>query len=209
MIPASPPVRAVLMTEKALGIKLEHIMVDLLKGEHLKPEYLKINPQHTVPVLDDDGTVICDSQAILIYLVEKYANNSAYYPNDPTKRAKINHRLFYNAGVAFAHARNIVGTLRAGGSITEKHKEDAYAIYDTLEQFFNGNKYIAGDDLTIADFSLLATTSTLNLAVPIDQKKYQNIAAWIKHAESCLFYEPNREGLVAMKGFLELLMGKK
>lgn len=42
MIDMSPPVRAVLLTAKAIGVELEHIQVDLSKGEHLTPEYLKV-----------------------------------------------------------------------------------------------------------------------------------------------------------------------
>lgn len=43
MILASPPVRAVLLCAKAIGLELELEEVDLFSGEHLKPEYLKVN----------------------------------------------------------------------------------------------------------------------------------------------------------------------
>lgn len=100
-LPLSPPSRACLITAHLLGLKLELIPVNLLAGEHLKPEFVKVctnassdntktdffyqivcliiafppqlNPQHTIPLLrDGDDIVVYDSHAICTYLVEKY-----------------------------------------------------------------------------------------------------------------------------------------
>ena len=54
-----------------LGLPHELIEVDLASGAHKKPEFLALNPFGQVPVLDDDGTVISDSNAILVYLAKK------------------------------------------------------------------------------------------------------------------------------------------
>lgn len=54
-VPGSSPCRAVLLTAKALGLELNLKLVDLHHGEHMKPEFLKMNPQHTVPTLNDNG----------------------------------------------------------------------------------------------------------------------------------------------------------
>jgi len=101
MIPPSPPVRATLMAAKALGVDLELIPVDLSKQEHLTPDYLKLNPQHTVPTLDDNGFVIWDSHAINIYLVAKYGKDDSLYPKDPEIQATINQRLHFDSGALF------------------------------------------------------------------------------------------------------------
>lgn len=66
--------------------------------EHLSDEFLKINPQHTVPTLVDNGISIWDSNAIIMYLVDKYGKDDSLYPKDLAIRAKINQRLFFGAG---------------------------------------------------------------------------------------------------------------
>ena len=49
----SAPCRAVMLTAKAIGINLNKKHVDLMTGEHLKPEFVALNPEHCVPFLVD------------------------------------------------------------------------------------------------------------------------------------------------------------
>ncbi|MEE9160456.1 MAG: glutathione S-transferase N-terminal domain-containing protein, partial [Gammaproteobacteria bacterium] len=53
-----------------LGLDHSLIDVDLMNGEHKSDKFLKLNPFGQVPVLDDDGVIIFDSNAILVYLAE-------------------------------------------------------------------------------------------------------------------------------------------
>ncbi|RZC41136.1 GST N domain containing protein [Asbolus verrucosus] len=103
----SAPVRSVLMTAAALGIKLQQKVVDLSKQEHLTESFLKLNPQHTIPTLNDDGVVIWDSHAINAYLVGKYGKNDSLYPKDLAKRAIVDQRLHFDSGIIFSWLRNI------------------------------------------------------------------------------------------------------
>ncbi|KAG5538557.1 hypothetical protein RHGRI_019215 [Rhododendron griersonianum] len=68
------------------GLPYEYKAVDLAKGEHLTPEFEKLNPLHLVPVLVDGDFVVSDSYAILMYLEEKYPEN-ALLPVDLRLRA--------------------------------------------------------------------------------------------------------------------------
>lgn len=102
----SPPCRAVELCIKALGLHVDRWIVDLLAGEHLKPEFVKLNPQHAVPVLDDNGTIITDSHAIMIYLVTMYgANGSELYPMEVVSQAKVHAGLHFNSSVLFPRMR--------------------------------------------------------------------------------------------------------
>lgn len=56
----SPFTRPVLLTMKALGVTLELKEVNTFKGEQLKPEFVAINPQHTVPTLADGDLTVCE-----------------------------------------------------------------------------------------------------------------------------------------------------
>ena len=101
----SPPGRSVELTLNALGLDFQHKFVDLLAGDHLKDEFLKLNPQHTVPVIDDDGTVIWESHAICMYLVQKYGKDDKLYPSDLLTRTRINAVLHFDSTVLFARLR--------------------------------------------------------------------------------------------------------
>lgn len=68
------------------------------EGEHLKPEFLKINPQHTIPTLVDEGFALWESRAILQYMVENYAIKDLFYPKDMQKRATVNRLLYFDMG---------------------------------------------------------------------------------------------------------------
>lgn len=80
-------------------------MVSLLKGDHLKPEFLKLNPAHTIPVFEDNGVVITDSHAIIAYIVDKYGKDDTLYPKDIVQRAKVNEKMFFDTGFLFCRLR--------------------------------------------------------------------------------------------------------
>jgi glutathione S-transferase len=70
-------------------LPFDDVRLDLGKGkDHLKPEYLKINPNGVVPTLIDDGNVIIDSSVICEYLDEKYPE-VRLTPDDLVQRAKM------------------------------------------------------------------------------------------------------------------------
>ncbi|EEZ99064.1 glutathione S-transferase 1-1 [Tribolium castaneum] len=198
MVAPSPAVRAVQITAKALGIELKEKPLNFLEGEHLKPEYLKINPQHTVPtIVEDDGFTLWDSNAINAYLVSKYGKNDSLYPKDLKKRALVDQRLHFNNGVAFATGLKIIGAiLRAGKTtIDDKDQEDLNRVYAFIEAFLEGKQWIAGDCVTIADYNLYATVSAMNVLVPIDGKKYPKVAAWYKKVDALPEVEVSKKGL--------------
>uniref|UniRef100_A0A2S2QC86 Glutathione S-transferase 1 n=1 Tax=Sipha flava TaxID=143950 RepID=A0A2S2QC86_9HEMI len=58
--PGSPPCRAVMLCAKALGLEMNMKLLDLHHGEHLKPEFVKINPQHCVPTVVDGDLVLSE-----------------------------------------------------------------------------------------------------------------------------------------------------
>lgn len=66
-----------------LGVEYESIWVDFYPGwEHKSPEFLKINPLGHIPVIIDDGFMLRDAHAILIYLARKYDPSGQWYPVD-------------------------------------------------------------------------------------------------------------------------------
>ncbi|CAG2173968.1 unnamed protein product, partial [Oppiella nova] len=99
----SPPSRAVLMTLRQLNLDVNVINIDIQKEENKTPEFLKLNPQHAVPTLVDDGFPLGESRAIMQYLVSKYAPNSGLYPtHDLKKRAHVDRLLYYDMSIFYA-----------------------------------------------------------------------------------------------------------
>jgi len=71
-----------------IGQTAELVPVNLLQGEHKQPPFLAVNPRGQVPVLEDGDVRVADSQAILVYLARRYADE-AWYPQDALIQARI------------------------------------------------------------------------------------------------------------------------
>uniref|UniRef100_A0A1Q3FPQ0 glutathione transferase n=1 Tax=Culex tarsalis TaxID=7177 RepID=A0A1Q3FPQ0_CULTA len=175
-----PPSLAVRMALKALKIPHEHIPVDFGKGEHMTDEYAKMNPQKEIPVLDDNGFFISESNAILQYLCDKYAPESPLYPKDPTQRAIVNQRLCFNlaflypnisayvmAPIFFDYDRTPIGL---------KKLKMALSAFETYMSR-TGTKFVAGNALTIADFPLVTSVMCLE-AINFDMSAYPLVSKW-------------------------------
>uniref|UniRef100_A0A6P7GSC2 Glutathione S-transferase 1-like n=1 Tax=Diabrotica virgifera virgifera TaxID=50390 RepID=A0A6P7GSC2_DIAVI len=77
--------------------------------------------------------------------------------------------------------------------------------YGFLETFLTESKYVAGDEMTIADFSLWTSTSNSNSFVPIDAAKYPKVTAWSKKMGELPYSHLNFEGYQEFKKLLEIL----
>ncbi|XP_001361311.1 glutathione S-transferase 1 [Drosophila pseudoobscura] len=192
-IDGSPPVRSVLLTLNALGLPFEYKVINLFGGDHLKPEFLKMNPLHTVPTLDDDGFYLYDSHAINAYLVAKYGKNDkeSLYPKDLQQRAIVDQRLHYDSSVFGSTARAITFPLiRENQTEIAQAKIDALSgVYETLNLFLKSTDYLAGNNLTIADFSVIAVLSGMVVFLEVDARKFPNLAGWVQRIKKLPYYE--------------------
>ncbi|XP_022229118.1 glutathione S-transferase 1-like [Drosophila obscura] len=197
-VDASPPVRAVKLTLAALNLPYDYVNVNLAGKEQLSPEYVKKNPQHTVPTLEEDGHFIWDSHAINAYLVSKYGDSDRLYPKDLLQRAVVDQRLHFESGVVFADGlRSITKSLLFfNQKVFPKERYQAIVeIYDFVETFLKDQDYIAGNQLTIADFSIVSSITSLVAFVELDHAKYVRTSAWIKRLEQLPYYqEANAKG---------------
>lgn len=163
------------------------------------PEFLAINPLGQIPVLEDGGFVLADSNAILVYLARRYDAGGHWLPEEPAGAAAVQRWLSIAAGELFygpATAR-----ARALWNIPPG-AEPAYAraIAGRLLAFMNGHlaaprAFLAADHPTIAD---LACYSYVALApeggTPLDP--YPAIRMWLGRVEALPGFEPMPRSLV-------------
>nr|AVR54966.1 glutathione-s-transferase epsilon class 13 [Sitophilus oryzae] len=202
---AAPPVRSVLMTIKALGLSVDLIRLNLSEKEQLAESYLKVNPTHTVPSLDDNGFIVWDSHAIIQYLVDKYGRNDDLYPKYFEQRTKVNQMLFFDTSILFPSlARSVRPVFYKGASAIPEEKvaiiEEAFTF---LETFLKAQEYLTGNSLSVADICAVSTVSTVELFHQVNVSKYPKLKAWLDKMKSLDFYEANLEGL---KKFSDMIM---
>ena len=167
------------MTASALNIKLNLIEIDPYRREHLAPKFQKLNPHGTVPVLVDGDLVLFESRPICIYLIEKYGKDDLLYPKDPQKRATVNSRLYFDAGVLFKSFAEFYypQVLKKSQSNMEQLKSFIEAI-EVLDKLLKNNDFTAQTKtMTLADISIVATIHTCELS-GFKIVKYPNISRW-------------------------------
>ncbi len=95
------------MTLEKLKVPYERVRVHPLEGDHRKPEFLELNPQHTVPVYREGDLVLNESRAILAYLATVHGDDHLYPRGDARLRAVVDCRLYFDMGL-FSKLLNII-----------------------------------------------------------------------------------------------------
>ncbi|KAK5642217.1 hypothetical protein RI129_008384 [Pyrocoelia pectoralis] len=200
----SPAVRSVYITAKVLNLTFDERDLNLLNGEHLKPEFLKLNPLHTIPTLDDGGNVICDSHAIDTYLVDKYGKDDSLYPKDLYQRALVNQKLAFNLGMLYPVLKEIDLAYIKGEikKLRPKDVEEIKTIYNFVETFLTNCDWIALPTLSLADIHCYTTISSLNFHLNLNEKDYPKTCQWMKRCRNLPFFDGDDKGLKLFEDWL-------
>jgi len=205
----SPPCRTVLMVAKHLGISLNLIKVDLSKQEHLKPEFVKMNPQHKVPTIVDNGYVLWESRAIITYLVNQYFPNSPLYPTDPQKRGTIERLLQFDIGTLDHRLLDYLGPLFAGKAADEEKHPKFKDTLTVLDEILGTSKFVSGNEVSLADISIIASLSFAESA-DYDFSEWKNVSNWLASIKKELpYYESvNKEAINNCRDYINLMKNK-
>jgi len=167
-----------------LGIACEIIEVDILKGESRTAEFLKINPNGRTPVLDDNGFVLAESNAVLAYL----ARGTRFLPENRQKFALVFQWMFFEQ---YSHEPYI-----ATSRFWIQHKPDSpektallaskrdggLAALKIMEDHLSKNDFFVGD-YSLADIALFAYTHVAHEGgFPLDD--FPKIRAWIERVKA-------------------------
>ena len=144
-------------TLQELGVEFEPITVNLVAGEHRRPEFLKINPAGKLPVLVDGELALTESVAIVLYLAEKYPEKGLL-PADLTARAQVNRWLLFAATELeqplwriSRHTALYPEDKRLPGDVALARQEFK-EMAAVLEKHLQGRQFVVGDRATVADF---------------------------------------------------------
>ncbi len=144
-----------------LAVPFERRIVDFHPGrEHKSDWFLAINPLGQLPALDDDGFVLRDAQAILVYLASRYDASGHWFPRDDAKLlGEIAMWLaFADSITATASAARLHDSLAVDHDI-EKCRAGAHELFRTLDEHLwfrdrHGRGWLCGNDHpTVADIA--------------------------------------------------------
>jgi glutathione S-transferase len=208
----SRPVR-LFIHEKKLPVTEQ--VVDLMTGEHMKPEYSAINPSKQVPALEEGDWRLPESSAILKYLASRF--DCPEYPKDLKERAKvdaamdwINTMLYRDFGYGllypqiFPHHKRPTDEQHKGTIAWGKEKcQAALAILD--RDILGKNDYVANNRISIADyFGVCIVTAGELIGCKFDN--YPNVKRWIGSMSKLSAWGPINE---VMYGFAGSLKGQQ
>jgi glutathione S-transferase len=160
----------------------ENILVDLRKGEHRKPEFLDINFLGQVPVLVDGDVVVRDSNAILVYLANKFAPE--WNPTEPEQAAHVQEWLTtaskeITAGPGAARLVTVFKSPRDHGKLIDA----SHALLRQIDKHLEAREWLAIDRPTIADVSAYSYIA----AAPegdVSLGAYPDVRAWLARVEA-------------------------
>src|SRR5690348_15985245 len=146
-----PPTRSIRVrwTLQELGVPFEAVTVNMVKGEHKSPAFLKINPAGKLPALVDGDLLLTESIAIVLYLGEKYPDKGLV-PADLAQRAELYKWLMFAATELeqplwrIAHHMNIYPENKRLPAEIELAREDFKLMVPVLEQHLKGKQFVLG-----------------------------------------------------------------
>ncbi|MBJ9977205.1 glutathione S-transferase [Pseudomonas sp. S75] len=166
-----------------LDLPTEIVAVDLAQGEHKQPAFLAMNPFGQVPVIDDNGKVIADSNAILVYLATTYGDGR-WLPQDPYGQAQVQRWLTVAAGpLAFGPAAARLITVFGYAFDADEVITRAHNLLKVMDGELANRAFLAGDKPTIADvanYSYTAHAPEGNVSL----QAYTHVRAWLARIEA-------------------------
>lgn len=168
------------------GLKYSWHPIDLAKGEHKTPQFLALNPNGQIPVIvDNEGPggkkiTMSQSSAIMMYCAEKAGK---FIPKDPAKRAAML-EAYMSASTditpMFGTVNGILRSKEPHAPTAEMFKGRLKGYFKVWDDLLAKRKYAAGDEVTIADFSLYAGYWRTKGALPELVQGFGNLERWAK-----------------------------
>jgi glutathione S-transferase len=168
-----------------MNIRFEKSHVDYLNGGHKAPEYLKINPNASLPALVDGDFKLWESNAILQYAADK--NEAfAYYPREPKIRADIHRWQLWESAHWFPSCyvymlENVAKPLmkdEPDRTAIDREAPNWHKLANILDQRLANQRWLCADNVTLADIAVAAPMHLHpHQKLPLDQ--HPNLRRWM------------------------------
>lgn len=172
-----------------LGVQYEIIEVNLGAGEQKQAPFITMNAFSQVPVIDDNGLVLADSNAILVYLVKQYGGGK-WLPDDATTAAQVQRWLSAAAGpVAYGLCRARLITVFGAPYDANDVIAEGHRFLKVMEQELAQREWLAGEAASLADianYAYVAHAPEGNVSL----QAYPNVRAWLKRVEGLSGFVP-------------------
>ena len=188
---ATPNGQKVGVALEEMGLPYDAHLVDIMKGDPFKQEFIKINPNSKIPaIIDPDGPgrkpiSIFESAAILIYLGQK---SGKFYPSDPRQQAEVLQWLFFQmSGVGpmfgqFGHFFKWAVDKCDHPYPLQRYTDESKRILGVLDRQLAENEYLAAGQYTIADMATVTWVNGMSAFYKADDKleipKFKHIVEW-------------------------------
>lgn len=165
-----------------LRLPTQLIDIDLRQGQHKTEEFLRLNPFGQLPVIDDNGVVLADSNAILVYLATRYGDES-WLPRDGEGAAQVQRWLSVAAGpVAFGPAAARLINVFGARLNADEVQARAHNLLRVMNALLQDQPFLAGWQPTIADvanYTYIAHAPEGDVSL----RDYPYVRAWLARIE--------------------------
>ncbi|KAI3757312.1 hypothetical protein L6452_04846 [Arctium lappa] len=169
--PLSTAVSRVLVCLLEKDVPFQLVPISMAKGEHKKPDYLKIQPFGQVPAFQDDEITLFESRAICRYIADKYPSKGTMglFGTNPLVKASIDQWLEAESQ-SFNPPSSILAfqlvfaprmKLKQDKALIKQNEAKLVKVLDIYENRLGESRYLAGDEFTLADLSHLPNTQYL------------------------------------------------
>lgn len=162
-----------------LGLQYEHLDYAPRSPQTRTPDYKALNPNCSVPTIDDDGFVLWESMAINLYLAKKHGK---LYPADPKAEALAWQWSFWEVDrldrqmTTYANNATVLPEAQRNAALAQSTWEEIAAALDTLESALTKSQWLAGSAFSIADLNVAAA---MVRALQFDLGKWPKVHAWL------------------------------
>ena len=164
------PMKVALFLEES-GLEYQAIPIDTRRGDQHKDEYLQINPNAKAPTINDEGIIVFDSNAILLYLAEK---TGKFLPdNSSESKSKLYSWLMFVAtGIGPYSGQSVHFQHMAPEKINyaiNRYTFEAERHYDILNTRLENNQFMLGNTYTIVDMAVWGWTRMIEKVIAKDE----------------------------------------
>ncbi|HXV10587.1 MAG TPA: glutathione S-transferase family protein [Burkholderiales bacterium] len=174
-----------------LNVPYERVVLDNKNQEHKQAAYLKINPRGEVPAIEDDGKIIWDSGACLVYLARKHGGEK-WLPTDPAGMAAVMQWMVLAAteiqcGLQYARRAVVMGRETLGP--VDKAQEFGRKALAAMEGRLKGHQWLAADRPTIADVACFPYVNSAPEG-KVALENYPSVIAWLERCKALPGWPP-------------------